>query len=53
MSIKANEHISLEEMRKLIERLRETNNPFTCPHGRPTIISYSIYELEKMFKRVV
>ena len=53
MSIKANQHISLEEMQKLIERLRETDNPFTCPHGRPTIISYSIYELEKMFKRVM
>lgn len=53
MSIKANEHISIEEMRKLIERLRETDNPFTCPHGRPTIISYSKYELQKMFKRVM
>ena len=53
MSIKANEHVSLEELRVLIERLRKTDNPFTCPHGRPTIISYSIYELEKMFKRVM
>ena len=52
MSIKANEHISLEEMKTLIERLRETSNPFTCPHGRPTIISFTKYELEKMFKRV-
>lgn len=53
MSIKANEHISIEEMKALIERLRKTNNPFTCPHGRPTIISYSKYELQKMFKRVM
>lgn len=53
MAIKANEHISIEEMRNLILRLRETENPFTCPHGRPTIISYSKYELEKMFKRVM
>ncbi len=52
MSIKANEHISIEEMKTLIERLRETSNPFTCPHGRPTIISFTKYELEKMFKRV-
>ncbi len=53
MSIKANEYVSLEELKVLIERLRETKNPFTCPHGRPTIISYSIYELEKLFKRVM
>ena len=53
MSIKANEHISLEEMKTLILRLRDTLNPFTCPHGRPTIISYSKYELEKLFKRVM
>lgn len=53
MSIKANEQISIEEMRSLIINLRDTNNPFTCPHGRPTIISFTKYELEKMFKRVV
>lgn len=53
MSIKANEHISLEEMRELIKRLKNTKNPYTCPHGRPTIIFYSKYELEKMFKRVM
>lgn len=53
MSIKANEHISHEEMNVLLERLRNTNNPFTCPHGRPTVITYTIYELEKMFKRVM
>ncbi len=53
MSIKANEYVSLEELKRLIERLRETSNPFTCPHGRPTIISYSKYELEKLFKRVM
>lgn len=53
MSIKANEHISDEEMRTLILRLRECENPFTCPHGRPTIITYSKYELEKLFKRAM
>ena len=53
MSIKANEYVSLEELKVLVERLRQTNNPFTCPHGRPTIISYSKYELEKLFKRVM
>lgn len=51
MSIKANENISLEEMQVLINRLRDCYNPFNCPHGRPTIIHYSKYELEKLFKR--
>lgn len=53
MSIKANEHISLEEMRELVVRLSKTKNPFTCPHGRPTTIIHTKYELEKMFKRVM
>lgn len=52
MSIKANQHITIDDMTALLERLRKTDNPFTCPHGRPTIITYSIYELQKMFKRV-
>ncbi|MBE6147798.1 MAG: DNA mismatch repair endonuclease MutL [Firmicutes bacterium] len=50
-SIKANNHISLDDMEVLLERLRSCNNPFTCPHGRPTIITYSKYDLEKLFKR--
>lgn len=53
MSIKANDYISLEEADKLIEKLLSCNNPYTCPHGRPTIINYSYYELEKLFKRVM
>ncbi|HOO68059.1 MAG TPA: DNA mismatch repair protein MutL, partial [Bacilli bacterium] len=52
-SIKANDNISLEEMETLIDRLRKCNNPYTCPHGRPTIIFYSNYELEKLFKRAM
>ncbi len=51
MSIKANDHIELSDMEVLLERLRACQNPFTCPHGRPTIITYSKYELEKLFKR--
>ncbi len=51
MSIKANDHIELADMEVLLERLRSCENPFTCPHGRPTIITYSNYELEKLFKR--
>ncbi len=52
-SIKANKYLKKEEMELLIEQLRKTNNPFSCPHGRPTIIHFSYYEIEKMFKRVV
>ena len=51
-SIRANEVISLDDMIDLLERLRHVKNPFTCAHGRPTIISFSSYELDKMFKRV-
>ena len=52
-SIKAGEVISIDDMIDLIEQLRKTRNPFNCAHGRPTIISYSSYELDKMFKRVL
>ena len=52
-SIRANDVISLNEMEKLIEKLRKCKNPYTCPHGRPTIIFYSNYELEKLFKRAM
>ena len=51
MSIKANDYISEEDQVFLLEELRKCDNPFTCPHGRPTIISYTKYELEHMFKR--
>ena len=52
-SIKAHDPISLTDMEDLLDRLRKCKNPFNCAHGRPTIISYSYYELEKMFKRVM
>ena len=52
-SIKANDVISMEEMETLINKLRQCKNPYTCPHGRPTIIFYSNYELEKLFKRAM
>ncbi len=51
MSIKANTNITLEEMDNLISDLRKCENPFNCPHGRPTVIYYSKQDLEKMFKR--
>ena len=52
-SIRAHDVISKKDMEDLLEQIRYTKNPFTCPHGRPTIITYSTYELEKMFKRVM
>lgn len=51
LAIKANENISLEEMESLINELRKCNNPYNCPHGRPTTVFYSNYDLEKLFKR--
>lgn len=53
MAIKANMNISLKEMEALIDDLRRCENPYTCPHGRPTTIFFSNYELEKMFKRAM
>lgn len=53
MAIKANDYISLLEAEVLLDKLLRCDNPYTCPHGRPTIISYSYYELEKLFKRVM
>ena len=50
-SIKANTNITMEEAKYLIEDLRKCDNPFNCPHGRPTIISYTKSDLEKLFKR--
>ena len=52
-SIKANDKLSLKEIESLVSRLRLANNPYTCPHGRPTIINISHYEISKMFKRIV
>ena len=51
MSIKANTNITLEEAQNLIDELRKCNNPFNCPHGRPTTIFYSKQDLENSFKR--
>ena len=51
MSIKANMHISHEAQEELLDELCACDNPYNCPHGRPTIIKFSIYDLERMFKR--
>ena len=53
MSIKAGDVITMPDMTYLINELRHTKNPFTCPHGRPTIIAYTKYDLEKLFKRAM
>ncbi|AOC91122.1 DNA mismatch repair endonuclease MutL [Bacillus amyloliquefaciens] len=52
-SIKANRHLRNDEIKALLDDLRRTADPFTCPHGRPIIIHHSTYEMEKMFKRVM
>jgi DNA mismatch repair protein MutL len=52
-SIKANHHLRNDEIFALLETLRKSSDPFTCPHGRPIIVHYSTYEMEKMFKRVM
>ncbi len=46
-SIKANHYLNQEDMATLLVDLRKTKDPFTCPHGRPIIIHFSAYELEK------
>lgn len=52
-SIKANHYLQMSEIQALLDELRRSSDPFTCPHGRPIIIHYSTYEMEKMFKRVM
>lgn len=52
-SIKANQKLTTEEANVLLERLAACRQPYTCPHGRPIVVSFSTYELEKMFKRVM
>lgn len=52
-SIKANRYLTNAEMESLLAQLRNSSSPFTCPHGRPIIIHFSSYDLEKMFKRVM
>jgi len=52
-SIKANHHLRNDEIQALLDELRRSSDPFTCPHGRPIIVHYSTYEMEKMFKRVM
>ena len=52
-AVKGNMKLSRQEAERLIDELLTLENPYNCPHGRPTIISMSKYELEKKFKRIV
>ncbi|HEY5525639.1 MAG TPA: DNA mismatch repair protein MutL, partial [Clostridium sp.] len=52
-AVKGNDSLSEIEMVKLVEELRYIDDPFHCPHGRPTIIKFTNYDLEKKFRRIV
>ena len=52
-AVKGNNRLSRAEIETLIDELLQLDNPYNCPHGRPTIISMSKYEIEKKFKRIV
>ena len=51
-AVKGGDILQPEEIRALIEQLKSCSNPFSCPHGRPTFVRITKYEIEKMFKRV-
>lgn len=53
MSVRANTRLSREAMEEIIRELKECKNPYNCAHGRPTIVKFSTYDLERMFKRVM
>ncbi|WOS96334.1 DNA mismatch repair endonuclease MutL [Nosocomiicoccus massiliensis] len=52
-SIKANHYLDLTQMRALLKDLSQCKSPYTCPHGRPVIIKWTTYEIEKMFNRIM
>ncbi|MFA6984359.1 MAG: DNA mismatch repair protein MutL, partial [Sedimentibacter sp.] len=51
-SVKSGDKLHTSEVRALLNDLRMTDNPYTCPHGRPVIIKMTRYEIEKMFERI-
>ncbi len=51
-SVKSGDKLHLSEVNRLIEDLKKTDNPYTCPHGRPVIIKMTKYEIERMFERI-
>ena len=50
-AIKANDKLDYNEVMALLESLKKCDNPYTCPHGRPVMVSMTKYDIEKMFKR--
>lgn len=52
-AVKGNNKLSELEVKNLLEELMQADNPYNCPHGRPTLIVMSKYEIEKKFKRIV
>lgn len=52
-AVKANNALEINEMQRLIDDLRYINDPFHCPHGRPTIIKFTSFDLDKKFRRIV
>ena len=50
-AVKGGEHLSEMEIRELIDELAGCSNPYCCPHGRPTFIRYTKYEIERSFRR--
>ena len=52
-AIKAGDTLELSEIKAYVKNILEKNFPATCPHGRPIIVKWSLYELDKMFKRIV
>ena len=52
-AVKGNQTITIEEVQELMDRLMKLDNPYTCPHGRPTLIKMSKDDLDKKFKRIV
>lgn len=52
-AVKGNNKLSFEEAKELIEELMQAENPYNCPHGRPTLIVMSKYEVERKFKRIL
>ncbi|MDO9535408.1 MAG: hypothetical protein Q7J85_08775, partial [Bacillota bacterium] len=52
-AIKANKSLSLLEVQALLKKLKACDNPYTCPHGRPTMIKLTHHDIERMFKRVL
>ncbi|MCD7839212.1 MAG: DNA mismatch repair endonuclease MutL [Erysipelotrichaceae bacterium] len=52
-SVKGNTYLTMNDMQTIFDNLMRCENPYVCPHGRPTLIFYSDYELEKLFKRVI